>query len=195
MDPENYFVPPYVGPKGWLGVVLNGGLDWDSIIQRVREAYLQTAPDALRAALGDNPVLTESVQDLAPEQIDPLLAPAVAARVARIGDICEALPESAPDRQFGNPVWKAGKKTFACVHRYEGELCLQIWVGAERQAFLEADARFRIPAYLGHRGWIDLLIEHAVDWNEVEGLIEGSYRHFALKRMLRLLDKTSETAQ
>ena len=27
-DPERYFVPPYVGHRGWLGVRLDRGLDW-----------------------------------------------------------------------------------------------------------------------------------------------------------------------
>src|SRR3982751_3725862 len=35
-DPERYFVPPYVGHRGWLGVRLDRGwlegeLDWDEI--------------------------------------------------------------------------------------------------------------------------------------------------------------------
>src|ERR1043166_2395677 len=27
-DPERYFVPPYVGPRGWVGVRLEGRVDW-----------------------------------------------------------------------------------------------------------------------------------------------------------------------
>jgi hypothetical protein len=30
-DPEHFFVPPYVGFRGWLGVHLDRGLDWDEI--------------------------------------------------------------------------------------------------------------------------------------------------------------------
>ena len=32
-DPEYFFVPPYVGPRGWLGVHLNHGLDWKRVAQ------------------------------------------------------------------------------------------------------------------------------------------------------------------
>ena len=28
-DPDRFFVPPYFGPRGWLGVYLDGKLDWD----------------------------------------------------------------------------------------------------------------------------------------------------------------------
>ena len=41
--------------------------------------------------------------------------------------------------------------------------------------------------YIGHRGWIDLDVEDHVDWDEVRALVLGSYRHFALKRMLKAL--------
>ena len=41
---------------------------------------------------------------------------------------------------------------------------------------------------MGHNGWIDLDVEDHINWNEAEGLLEGSYRHFALQRMLRKLD-------
>ena len=43
-DPENFFVPPYVGKKGWLGVRLDRGLGWDIVAKIARQAYLGTAP-------------------------------------------------------------------------------------------------------------------------------------------------------
>jgi hypothetical protein len=43
-EPKHFFVPPYVGPRGWLGVHLNKGLDWKRIAERVREAYVAAAP-------------------------------------------------------------------------------------------------------------------------------------------------------
>jgi predicted DNA-binding protein (MmcQ/YjbR family) len=38
--PENYFRPPYVGHRGWIGVHLNRGLEWDAIAGAIEEAYL-----------------------------------------------------------------------------------------------------------------------------------------------------------
>ncbi|MFI5348784.1 MAG: MmcQ/YjbR family DNA-binding protein [Elusimicrobiota bacterium] len=43
-DPGNFFVPPYVGKKGWLGVRLDRCLAWDIVAKIVRQAYLGTAP-------------------------------------------------------------------------------------------------------------------------------------------------------
>ncbi|MDG1703350.1 MAG: hypothetical protein P8I46_03940, partial [Pseudomonadales bacterium] len=48
-NPACYFVPPYVGPSGWLGVQLDAGLHWDTIGQRVFEAYCQVAPAKIAA--------------------------------------------------------------------------------------------------------------------------------------------------
>lgn len=51
--PERFFVPPYVGPRGWVGVWLDGGADWDELTVLLRDAYRLTAPRRLAGALGD----------------------------------------------------------------------------------------------------------------------------------------------
>jgi hypothetical protein len=56
-DPERFFVPPYVGHRGWLGVRLDRGLDWDELAGIAEDAYAEVAPaklvEAARAAGGD----------------------------------------------------------------------------------------------------------------------------------------------
>lgn len=54
-DPERFFVPPYVGHRGWLGVRLDRSLDWDELTGIVEDAFAEVAPRALveRAAAGD----------------------------------------------------------------------------------------------------------------------------------------------
>lgn len=51
-DPRRLFVPPYVGHKGWVGVRLDGKVDWDEVADHVREAYRLAAPKRLAARLG-----------------------------------------------------------------------------------------------------------------------------------------------
>lgn len=46
-DPESFFVPPYVGHRGWLGVRLDQGLDWDELAEIVEDAYAEVAPPKL----------------------------------------------------------------------------------------------------------------------------------------------------
>jgi hypothetical protein len=46
-DPERFFVPPYVGHRGWLGVRLDRRLDWDDLAGIVEDAYGEVAPPKL----------------------------------------------------------------------------------------------------------------------------------------------------
>ena len=52
-QPERFFVPPYVGPKGWVGVRLDGAPDWSVVAELLRDAYRLTAPKRLTARLDD----------------------------------------------------------------------------------------------------------------------------------------------
>ncbi len=47
--PTRYFVPPYVGPKGWVGAYLDDAPDWDELRDVLRDAYRMTAPKTLLA--------------------------------------------------------------------------------------------------------------------------------------------------
>ncbi|MGE5595786.1 MAG: MmcQ/YjbR family DNA-binding protein [Hyphomicrobiales bacterium] len=46
-DPERYFVPAYLGPRGWVGIDLGGANDWDEIEAFIRESYRLAAPKRL----------------------------------------------------------------------------------------------------------------------------------------------------
>ena len=52
-NPERFFVPAYVGSKGWVGVYLDGAVDWTEITELVEESYRMTAPKRLAALLED----------------------------------------------------------------------------------------------------------------------------------------------
>lgn len=43
-DPGLFFVPPYVGPSGWVGVRLEGDLDWEMLEDLLEEGYRSVAP-------------------------------------------------------------------------------------------------------------------------------------------------------
>src|SRR5438067_1111653 len=75
-EPEHYFVPPYVGHRGWLGVRLDRGLDW------IDPAHAEVAfeiSDAMRgrglgtillgqlADLAHRAGITELIADVLPE--------------------------------------------------------------------------------------------------------------------------------
>ena len=50
-DPDRFFVPPYMGPKGWLGVRLDKRLGWKRVEAIVTDAYRGVAPQKLLAEL------------------------------------------------------------------------------------------------------------------------------------------------
>jgi len=52
-DPDRFFRPPYVGHRGWLGVRLNDGIDWDELEGIVEDAFATVAPKTLLRSLND----------------------------------------------------------------------------------------------------------------------------------------------
>ena len=57
-DPERFFVPPYVGHRGWLGVRLDLGIDWEELAGIAEDAFCTVAPKR---------VLQQAGLDRAPE--------------------------------------------------------------------------------------------------------------------------------
>lgn len=51
-EPDRFFRPPYVGGRGWVGVRLDGDVDWPELTAMCREAFRTVAPKRLIAALG-----------------------------------------------------------------------------------------------------------------------------------------------
>ena len=47
-DDDTYFVPPYMGPRGWIGVILERIGD-DALREHLVDAYCMVAPKKLQA--------------------------------------------------------------------------------------------------------------------------------------------------
>jgi predicted DNA-binding protein (MmcQ/YjbR family) len=41
--PERFFVPPYVGSKGWVSIILDTKPDWTMVEQLLRQAYVHVS--------------------------------------------------------------------------------------------------------------------------------------------------------
>jgi predicted DNA-binding protein (MmcQ/YjbR family) len=51
-DPERYYLPDYIGPRGWFGLRLDRGrVDWREVANVVARSYRLTAPKSLLAKL------------------------------------------------------------------------------------------------------------------------------------------------
>jgi predicted DNA-binding protein (MmcQ/YjbR family) len=58
-DARRFFSPPYVGPKGWIGIRFDDETDWDEVSDLIEESYRLVAPKRLIAQL-PGPVVTVS---------------------------------------------------------------------------------------------------------------------------------------
>ena len=50
-DPDRFFAPPYLGPKGWVAMRLDLDPDWDEVARLVRRSYRLIAPKRLARLL------------------------------------------------------------------------------------------------------------------------------------------------
>ena len=48
--PDRYFVPPYVGPSGWVGIYLDQRPAWKEIEEVLTDAFMLAAPKRVQAA-------------------------------------------------------------------------------------------------------------------------------------------------
>lgn len=48
--PERFFVPPYVGPRGWLGLRVDGEADWEEAAELVEASWRLIAPKRVLGA-------------------------------------------------------------------------------------------------------------------------------------------------
>ena len=184
--PKVFFVPPYVGPKGWYGIDLASKIRWPRVAELACEAYARVAPKTL--ATQAKPLAKVPKPDTVDvKKLDPLFFPKNQKLLDKLRKICLALPETSEAASFGSPVFKVGKKSFCQFFVHRNIASAYFWVGAERQVFMTADSRYDIPPYMGHNGWIRLRVDKRFDKKEIEGLALESFKHYASKRALKNL--------
>jgi hypothetical protein len=107
----------------------------------------------------------------------------------RLRALCLRFPEASEAGGVGNPSFKVRDKIFAMQHGFEGRP--SCWVKAPRgvQEMLVGHdpARFFVPPYVGHHGWVGVRLDVEVDWAELADLVEESYRMTAPKRLVAAL--------
>ncbi len=50
-----FYVPPYVGNKGWVGVELGDGTDWEEVAELIATSYCLIAPKRLASTVTEPP--------------------------------------------------------------------------------------------------------------------------------------------
>lgn len=115
--------------------------------------------------------------------------------VLRLRTICLALPEAVEKLSHGEPTWFAGRgKVFASLDdHHHGSAHLAVWLplppGMQEMLIDEAPELFFRPPYVGHKGWVAVILDPEPAWDQVEELVRAAYRHVATKKLLALLDR------
>lgn len=120
----------------------------------------------------------------------PRRTPAPRTPVDRLRAICLALPETTEKISHGEPTWRVGGKLFAQLDdHHHGADRLAVWLAAAlgvQELVVKSDsARFFVPPYVGHRGWIGVRIDGRPDWRLVTTLVRDAYMHVAPRRLLK----------
>jgi hypothetical protein len=114
------------------------------------------------------------------------------APIDRLRAICLALPEAVEKETWGDPTFRVRDKIFAMEKSGDGRV--SVWCKApqgSQEILVGADpARFFVPPYVGHKGWVGIRLDDGPDWDEVAMLVERSYRLTAPKRLAEKLSAT-----
>jgi len=113
-------------------------------------------------------------------------------RLARISDICLALPEVTREDNGPHSSFAVRKKKFAYFlddHHGDGKLALCWRATPGQETLLESEPdRFFSPAYLGSRGWLAVRLDLGeIDWEEISDFVDQSYRLTAPRGLLATL--------
>lgn len=116
-----------------------------------------------------------------------------AALVARLREICMALPEANERISHGEPTWFAGKgKVFAMLdNHHHGSEHLGVWLpqprGVQERLMAADSGRFFRPPYVGPNGWVGVVLDVRPDWKGVAQLVRESYVFVATAKLRALL--------
>ena len=88
--------------------------------------------------------------------------------------------------------FRVGSRRFAwLLDNHHGDERLALWLRTEaavRETLMSADpGTYFIPPYLGRRGWMGVCLDRQASWEEIEDLVEASYRSVASPRLLAQL--------
>jgi hypothetical protein len=188
-DGARFYVPPYVGVKGWVGVRLDGAdADWIELAILVEDGWRAIAPRRIAdGEVARTAKTAKTAKALRLPRTDPVVAQKA---LERFTAICTALPEAAAERSASHASFRVGKRTFAYfLDNHHGDekvaACLKAAPGENAALARRDPERFYIPEYLGSKGWVAVRLDTAkVDWKDVTARVTASYASVAPKRLV-----------
>ena len=100
--------------------------------------------------------------------------------IRMLDKICLPLPDATMQIAWGEPTWRVKGKIFAQLdNHHHGAAHVSVWLPAPdgaQQALIDSDPdRFFRPPYVGHRGWVAIVLDTDPDWGMVASLIEQAH--------------------
>ena len=121
--------------------------------------------------------------------------------LARLREICLALPETSERLSHGSPTFFVReKRSFLTVlTNFHGDGRFAIWCAAPdgmQKMLVEADPdKFFVPPYVGHRGWLGVRLDRGLDWDELAGIAEDAYAEVAPKKLVEAFSRRASTSR
>jgi hypothetical protein len=182
-DPERFFVPPYVGVAGWVGVRLDHPrVDWIELAILAETAWQSIAPKRI----AETATKARKAPPLRLPKTDRAKASAALDRLTRM---CATLPETDCERSGSHATYRVGKKVFAYfLDNHHGDeiigACVKAPQGENKKLAQKDPKRFYLPSYIGPKGWIGIRLDAPrVDWDAVADRVTASYALVAPKRL------------
>ena len=105
--------------------------------------------------------------------------------LARLRKICLSLPDTEETNNFGHEWFRVKEKPFCVNHGPAGEPAIAFKVAKTEQSMFLQDPRFFKTPHMHHHGWVSIRVEGKLDWEEIEELVQGSYRLAAPRSLLK----------
>jgi hypothetical protein len=111
-------------------------------------------------------------------------------------EICLSLPEVTEKQSHGSPSWFVRRMFVSYAGHHHGHPHLAFWCaaapGVQAELVAEDPARFFRPAYVGHRGWLGVVLDgtgpDAADRDEITEIVTDAWRCVAPARPAGRLD-------
>ena len=112
--------------------------------------------------------------------------------LARLRRICLGLPEVTERPSHGEPAWFVrGKRLFVTFADHHHDDRVAFWcaapAGAQEAFVATRPDRYFQPPYVGHRGWLGVVLDGDEDWGEVADIVTDAYRAVAPKALVDLV--------
>lgn len=116
-------------------------------------------------------------------------------RLVRITELCSALPEVVRAVHGDHADFRVRKKVFAYfLNNHHGDgivsVCVRSALGESVDRAGAQPQLYYLPAYIGPRGWFGMRLDRgAINWREVENILELSYCLGAPKTLAKIVQQ------